>query len=191
MILPIVAHGHPVLKKVGEDFEIGDPDLPKLVEDMFETMYFSSGVGLAAQQINIPKRLFVIDATPYAEEGQEAGGFKKVFVNARITQRKGEIKPFEEGCLSYPGIRETVEREDTIRIEYFDEHFKHYDEEFSGILSRIIQHEYDHIEGIVFIDHISKLRRTLLGRKLREISEGKADADYRMLLPRRRKLPRN
>lgn len=187
MILPIVAHGHPVLKKKGEDFSPDDPDLPVLIEHMFETMYASQGVGLAAQQVGLAKRLFVIDATPYADEGAEAEGFRKVFINPEILEREGEMVSFEEGCLSYPGLRESVEREESILIRYFDENWVEREERFSGILSRIIQHEYDHNEGIVFIDRISKLRKTLLTRKLREISEGKVDVDYRMIFPKRRK----
>jgi len=187
MILPIVAHGHPVLKKVGEAFTKDDPGLPGLIEDMFETMYASSGVGLAGPQVNQSKRIFVIDATPYADEGAEANGFKKVFINPLITSRSGKDVTFEEGCLSYPGIRENVVREDIVRVQYYDEHFNFHDEEFSGILSRIIQHEYDHIEGVVFIDRISKLRKTLLRRKLVEISEGQVDVDYRMIFPKLRK----
>lgn len=187
MVLPIVAHGHPVLKRVGDDFEKNDPELKQLISDMFETMYASSGVGLAAQQVNRSKRLFIVDATPYAEDGEESDNLKKVFINPEIIERKGKIVSFEEGCLSYPGIRENVDREENIRMRYYDEDFNLHEEEFSGILSRIIQHEYDHIEGIVFIDRISKLRKTLLNRKLRDISEGKVDADYRMIFPKRRK----
>ncbi|HRY98613.1 MAG TPA: peptide deformylase [Bacteroidales bacterium] len=187
MILPIVAHGHPVLKQVGEDFPQGDPAVARLIEDMFETMYASSGVGLAGQQVGVTGRIFVIDATPFAEDGADAEGFRKAFVNPHIVAYEGGKVPFEEGCLSFPGLREVVERPESVRIQYYDEQWNFHEEEYSGILARIIQHEYDHVEGVVFIDRISTLRRTLLGRKLKEISEGHVDADYRMVFARQKK----
>ena len=187
MILPVVAHGHPVLKQVGVDFEKTDPALPQLILDMFETMYASSGVGLAGQQVGQTKRIFVIDATPFAEDGEDTAGFRKVFINPRITGFNGDEIPFEEGCLSFPGLREVVERPEKVRIQYYDENWNFHDEEHSGVVARIIQHEYDHVEGVVFVDRISKLRRTLINRRLRDISEGKVEADYRMVFARPKK----
>ena len=180
-------HGHPVLKRKGEDIDKDYPDLQKLIDDMFETMQSASGVGLAAPQINKSLRLFVIDATPFADEHEEAKGFRQVFIDPKITMKSGEKVKYDEGCLSYPGIREIVIREPRIRIKYYDEHFNLRDEEYNGILSRIIQHEYDHIEGITFVDRITNLRKTLLKRKLSDISKGKVEMTYKMIFPALRK----
>lgn len=180
MILPIVAYGQAVLKKVAVEFDLNDPSIGPLVQDMFETMYASSGVGLAGPQVNVSKRIFVIDASPFADESEEAKDFKKVFINPRIIESKGDIVPFNEGCLSFPGLREDVMRPERIRIQYLDAELQAHEDEYGGILARIIQHEYDHIEGIVFVDRISKLRRTLINGKLMDISRGKVDVDYRM-----------
>ncbi len=186
-MLPITAYGHPTLKKKGEPIDREYPELNKLIEDMFETMYHSNGVGLAAQQINRAIRLFIVDASPYGEEFPEALDFKKVFINAQISKREGEIVEIEEGCLSVPDIREYVKRPETIYMSYYDQDFNfHEEEKFSGIVSRIIQHEYDHTEGIVFIERIPQIRKVLLKRKLNDISSGKIDPGYKMIYPRKK-----
>lgn len=187
MILPVIAYGHPVLKKKAVDIDPKDESLGKLIEDMFDTMYSSKGVGLAGPQVNQSKRIFVVDATPFAEEDKQAEGFKKVFLNPEIIELSGKMKMFEEGCLSFPGLRESIEREEVVRLQYYDKDFNFHDEEFDGIISRIIQHEYDHIEGRVFVDRISRIRKTLLKRRLSDISTGNVDADYKMLFPNRKK----
>jgi len=187
MILPITAYGHPTLKKVGEEITKDYPELDKLIEDMFETMYYSNGVGLAAHQINKPIRLFVLDPTPFHEDYPEIESQRQVFINAYITKREGEDFEFAEGCLSVPGISEPVSRKPVITISYYDENWQyHEDEKIDGILARVIQHEYDHTEGKLFIEHLPNLKRLLLKGKLRDISTGKADVDYRMILPRKK-----
>ncbi len=188
MVLPITAYGHHTLKKVGEDITKDYEGLSTLIEDMFETMYFSKGVGLAAHQVNRPIRLFVIDPTPFAEDFPEVENIsKKVFINAHITKEEGEEKDFEEGCLSVPGISEVVKRRSIIYMSYYDENFNyHEDVKFEGVMARIIQHEYDHIEGKVFIERLSNLKRILLKGKLRDISTGIADVAYKMILPRKK-----
>lgn len=189
MILPIVAIGDPVLKKVAEKIDKNYEGLSSLIEDMFETMYNASGVGLAAPQIGKSIRLFVIDASPFAEDEEEGTemlkGFKKVFINAEILEEKGEEWGFNEGCLSIPGIREEVFRQEKLTIRYFDENFKEHKESYDGYAARIIQHEYDHIEGILFTDHISPLRKRLLKRKMEEISKGEVDVAYKMKFVRK------
>lgn len=190
MILPIVAIGDPVLKKVAVKIDKNHEGLQKLIEDMFETMYNASGVGLAAPQIGKSIRLFVIDASPFAEDEEEGTemlkGFKKVFINAEILEEKGEEWGFNEGCLSIPGVREEVFREEKLTIRYWDENFKEHKESYDGYAARIIQHEYDHIEGILFTDHISPLRKRLLKRKLEEISRGDVEVAYKMKFNRAR-----
>ena len=187
MILPITAYGHPTLKKVGEDIDKDYPNLDKLIEDMFETMYNSKGVGLAAQQINKAIKLFTIDPTPFGEEFPNIDTKKRVFINAEIISKDGQEQEFAEGCLSIPGISEHVKRQSDIIISYYDENFNyHENEKFHGIIARIIQHEYDHIYGTLFIDHLPNLKRMLLKGKLRNISNGTADVDYRMLLPKKK-----
>jgi peptide deformylase len=188
MILPIVAYGDPVLKKVAIEIDKNYTDLNKLVENMFDTMYDASGVGLAAPQIGKSIRLFIVDAAPFADdekdlEAQKVKNFKEVFFNATILKREGEKCPFTEGCLSIPKIREEVLREPKILIEYYDLNWKKQTKEFDGLAARIIQHEYDHIEGKLFIDHLSQLRKKLLKGKLNDISIGKVDVDYRMKFP--------
>ncbi len=188
MILPITAYGHQILKKVGEDIQADYQDLSKIIDDMFETMYHSKGVGLAAHQINRAIRLFIVDPSPFSEDEPELEGIKKVFINAYITKEEGEITDFEEGCLSVPGIHEIVKRKSTIYISYYDEDFNyHENEKFDGMLSRIVQHEYDHTEGKVFVERIPNFKKMLLKGKLRDISTGKADVDYKMILPKKRK----
>ncbi len=189
MILPIVAYGDPVLKKKGQDLEKGDPKLPQLVEAMFETMYNASGVGLAAPQVGKSLRLFVVDAGPFAEEGEEdyeqLKGFKKVFVNPQILEEDGEEWAFSEGCLSIPEIHEDVYRHEELRIRYFDENWEEHEEVYSGLAARVIQHEYDHIEGVLFVEHLAPLRRRMLKGKLQNISKGKIKVDYRMRFPKK------
>ncbi len=188
MILPITAYGHPTLKKVGEEIRKDHENLNTLIEDMFETMYFSKGVGLAAHQINRAIRLFIVDPSPLKEDYPEIEDIKKVFINAQIIKREGEDTDFEEGCLSVPGIIEVVKRKSIIFMSYYDEDFNyHENERFDGILARIIQHEYDHIDGIVFIERIPNFKKLLLKGKLRDISTGNADVKYRMILPRKRR----
>jgi len=190
MILPITAYGHPTLRKVAVDIEADYPELQSLIENMFETMYAAVGVGLAAPQVNKSIRLFVIDATPFEEDHPETKEFKKVFINAHIIEEKGEEWLMGEGCLSLPGMNEEVSRQPEITIRYLDENFEAHEEHFKGILARIIQHEYDHIEGILYVDRLPPLKKILLKGKLRDISEGKVDVDYRMIFPRLRKKVR-
>lgn len=188
MILPIVAYGAPVLRKKAVDITPDYPQLEKLIADMWETMYASSGVGLAAPQINRDIRLFVVDSTVIFEnlEDEEKGkfpdapGIKKVFINAHIKKLNGNEWSYNEGCLSIPKIREDIMRPESVTLEYMDEQFNRYTETFIGITSRVIQHEYDHTEGKLFIDYMKPLRRKLLGGKLNDISKGKIKTDYRM-----------
>lgn len=190
MILPIVAYGDPVLRKVGEDIDKNYPKLSELISNMWETMYNASGVGLAAPQIGLPIRLFVVDTTPFSddedlspEEQKQLNGFKKVFINAHIEEESGTDWPFNEGCLSIPDVREDVNRKERIRITYLDENFKEHVETYDGLLARVIQHEYDHIEGILFTDKLSSLKKRLLKGRLANISKGKISVDYRMRFP--------
>lgn len=186
MILPIRAFGDPVLRKVGKEIEKDYPGLQELIDNMFETMYSANGIGLAAPQIGLDLRLFVIDVTPLAEDEDyedikdELAEFKKVFINATILEESGEEWKFNEGCLSIPDVREDVKRKGTILIEYYDENFVKHTETFSDIRARVIQHEYDHIEGILFTDHLSMLKKKLIGKKLMNIMEGKSRPDYKM-----------
>jgi len=189
MILPIVAYGSPVLRKVCDDIDPDYPGLDKLIADMWETMYNSNGVGLAAPQINVPIRLFVIDSEQIFEnqEEDEKGeypdepGYKGVFINAHIVKLNGKEWAYNEGCLSIPKVREDVYRNEEITLEFVDEHFEMHTKTFNGITARIILHEYDHIEGKLFIDHIKPLKRKLIKRKLDDISKGKIKVDYRMI----------
>lgn len=185
-MLPITAYGHPTLKKVGEEINKDYPGLEQLIQDMFETMYHSKGVGLAAHQINRAIRLFIIDASLYGEEYEEAKDFKKIFINAKITSFEGDDWEVEEGCLSVPGINEFVKRKSIITITYYDENFEKHEETYDGMLSRIIQHEYDHTEGTVFIERLPQIKKMLLKRKLNDISTGKSTADYKMIYPRKK-----
>jgi peptide deformylase len=187
MVLPVVAYGHPVLKKAGTEIGPDFPDLPAFIENMFETMYQSDGVGLAAHQVNQPIRLFIIDATPFEEKYPEAKDFKKVFINAKIYKEEGEEWTFNEGCLSFPGLREDIQRKPVIYIKYLDENFQPHDEKFTGIVARVIQHEYDHIEGIVMVDRISTLKKMILKGRLADISKGNIDVSYKMIFPGLRK----
>lgn len=186
MILPIYAYGEPVLRKETEEITPEYPNLKELLDNMFETMYASHGVGLAAPQVGIPIRLFVVDATPFAEDEPGLEGFKKVFINAYIVEEEGEEWEFEEGCLSIPGVREKVKRKGTITVEYMDENFQLREEKFTGLAARIIQHEHDHTDGVLFTDHVNPFRRRLLTKKMGDISKGKVDVDYRMRFPKKR-----
>ncbi|MFW6275999.1 MAG: peptide deformylase [bacterium] len=185
MIYPVVVYGHPVLRKEAVDFLPEEKkDLKQLINDMYETMYNADGIGLAGPQIGLSKRIFVIDATPLAEDMPELADFKKEFINARIIEREGEKVSDNEGCLSLPGISEEVGRLFRVRIQYVDSDFNEYDEVYEGWAARIIQHEYDHIEGILFVDHVAPLKRRLLKGKLTAITKGKVNVNYRIKLPR-------
>ena len=189
MILPIVAYGAQILRKVSASIDASYPALPKLLEDMWETMYSSSGVGLAAPQINKDIRLFVIDSAQIFEslEPHEIGkypdapGVKQVFINAKIVELAGNVWSYNEGCLSIPNIREDVSRHETVTLEYQDENFITHTKTFDGITARVILHEYDHIEGKLFIDYLKPLRKKLLQGKLNDISKGKTRIDYKMI----------
>lgn len=198
MILPIVAYGDSVLRKECNEISEDYKDLDKLLSNMFETMYNAKGVGLAAPQIGKNIRLFIVDATPFAEategddeEEQEIDesciDFKRVFINPILYDEEGKEWGFEEGCLSIPGIREEVFRKPNLKIEYYDENWDLYEEELSGFAARVVQHEYDHIEGILFTDKIKPLKRTLLTGKLADITKGKVSINYKMRFPKKRK----
>ncbi|RZJ65822.1 MAG: peptide deformylase [Flavobacterium sp.] len=187
MILPIVGYGDPVLRKKGADISPSYPDLKQVIADMYDTMYNAYGVGLAAPQVGLPIRLFVIDTTPFGEdedlpqeEQDSLKNFKRTFINAKMLNEEGEEWGFNEGCLSIPEVREDVYRHETITIEYQDEDFNTKTEVFDGLVARVIQHEYDHIEGILFTDKISTLKKQLVKGKLQKIMEGKVRPDYRM-----------
>ena len=192
MILPIVAYGSDILRKVATEITPDYPGLPKLLEDMWETMYSSNGVGLAAPQINKDIRLFMMDSAQIFanQEEDEKGvypdepGIKKVFINAYIKHFDGEDWSYNEGCLSIPKIREDVMRPEEVVLEYLDENFEPHTETFNGITARIIQHEYDHIEGKLFIDYLKPLKRKMLRGKLTDISKGKIKVDYKMVFPK-------
>jgi peptide deformylase len=192
MILPIVAYGAPVLRKMCKDIDANYPGLDKLIEDMWETMYASNGVGLAAPQINKDIRLFVMDSVQIFEnlEEDELGlypdgpGIKKVFINAHIVDLEGDEWAYNEGCLSIPKIREDVYRQETVVLNYLDEQFVEHTASFNGITARVILHEYDHIDGKLFIDYIKPLRRKLLQGKLNDINKGKIKVDYKMIFPK-------
>ncbi|HQW92044.1 MAG TPA: peptide deformylase [Ferruginibacter sp.] len=192
MILPIVAYGSPVLRKVCDEITPGYPELNKLITDMWETMYNSNGVGLAAPQVNVPIRLFVMDSEQIFEnqEEDEKGeypdepGYKGVFINAQIITLNGKEWAYNEGCLSIPKIREDIYRNEEITLEFEDENFAVHTKTFNGITARVILHEYDHIEGKLFIDHLKPLKRKLMKRKLDDISRGKIKVDYRMVFPK-------
>lgn len=185
MILPIYAFGQPVLKQMAKDIEADYPDLKKLIENMWETMYHAQGVGLAAPQIGLPIRLFIIDTKQMMEEGKEDEGFKKVFINAHKLEEAGDPWAYEEGCLSIPDVRGDVERKPQLKLRYLDETFEEKEEVFTGIHARVIQHEYDHIDGVLFIDHLKPLKKRLINRKLDNIKKGKIDIEYKMKFSRR------
>lgn len=192
MVLPVVVYGDPVLRKVSVDIDPSDESLPKLIADMFDTMYHAKGVGLAAPQVGKAVRLFVIDASPFADSEEddeddeftpaqkaELRTFRKVFINARILEETGDEWKFNEGCLSIPKIREDVMRKPEITIEYYDENFTKHREHYDGVIARVIQHEYDHIEGKLFTDRLSPFKRKMLAGRLNDIATGKITAEYR------------
>lgn len=183
MILPIVAYGDPVLKKVAENIPKDHQGLDQLIADMFETMYNASGVGLAAPQVGLAVRLFIVDAEPFDDKEPELKNFKKIFINPVILEEEGEEWKFNEGCLSIPTVREDVTRKKKIVIQYVDQNFVEHTENYEGIAARIIQHEYDHIEGKLFTDRLNPLKKRLLKRKLNDISRGNVKVDYRMKFP--------
>ena len=192
MVLPIVAYGDPVLRKVGTTIDKDYPNLQELLANMQDTMKNARGVGLAAPQIGKAIRLFLVDTSAFAEDDELEEkerdflrDYKKVFINAKILKEEGDKWSFSEGCLSIPNINEDVSREETVTIEYQDEHFKTHTETVSGLAARVIQHEYDHIEGILFTDKLSSLKKRLLKKKLENISKGKVDVAYRMKFPKK------
>ena len=189
MILPILAYGDPVLKKKAVEIDRDHPGLDSLIEDMFETMYGAKGIGLAAPQVGESIRLFIVDASPFGEdeedpEAEKVKDFKEVFINAEILESTGDTWPFEEGCLSIPNIREEVQREERIKIRYYDADWNLREREFDGYAARIIQHEYDHIEGVLFTDRLNPLKKRMLKRKLTDISKGSTKVDYKMKFPK-------
>ncbi|WP_104736278.1 peptide deformylase [Hanstruepera ponticola] len=194
MVLPIVAYGDPVLKKKGKDITKDYPNLQGLLDNMYETMYNAYGVGLAAPQIGLDIRLFLVDTSAFAEdtgldEDEQAylKDFKRTFINAQIIEETGDEWAFNEGCLSIPDVREDVFRKPKITIEYYDENFEKHTETFEGLVARVIQHEYDHIEGILFTDKLSSLKKRLIKGKLSNISKGKISVDYKMRFPNQKK----
>lgn len=181
MILPIYAYGSPVLRKIAKDIDLDSPELKQLIHNMFETMSSAEGVGLAAPQVGKPIRLFLVDARIYGEDYVDLKDFKKVFINAQITKKWGDEVLEKEGCLSLPDIHEDVYRQDNIRINYVDENLEKQDIVFTGMAARIIQHEYDHLDGILFPDKLSPLKKRLIKGKLRDISFGKIKVNYKMI----------
>ncbi|MCZ4243246.1 peptide deformylase [Pedobacter punctiformis] len=184
MKLPIIAYGDPVLKKVGTDIEKDYPALKELIANMFDTMYYANGVGLAAPQVGLPIRLFIVD-TGADDDGEP--GYKRVFINAQILEETGEPWVFNEGCLSIPDIRENISRKPNIKVQYLDENWVEHTEDVDGLAARVIQHEYDHIEGKLFTDKVSVLRKTMLKSKLDAISKGNIKTDYKMKFPNKSK----
>lgn len=187
MILPIVGYGDPVLRKVGAEISLEYPNLSELIANMYDTMYNAYGVGLAAPQIGLAIRLFIVDTAPFAEsddlsteEAEQLKSFKKTFINAKILKEEGNEWAFNEGCLSIPEVREDVFRKERITIEYVDENFIKHTDVYDGLIARVIQHEYDHIEGVLFTDKISSLKKTLIKKRLQNIIDGKIFPDYRM-----------
>ncbi len=187
MILPIYGYGEAVLRKKCEEISKDYPHLKEVIQNMYATMDNAHGVGLAAPQVGLPIRMFLVDTTPFSdsddvskEEAAQLNGFRKTFINAKITKEEGDIWAFNEGCLSIPDVREDVLRHDTITIEYLDEDFKKQVAVYNGLIARVIQHEYDHIEGILFTDKVSTLKKKLIAKKLNKIMEGKAFPDYKM-----------
>jgi len=190
MILPIRVYGDPILRRKTKDISRSYPDLGQLIENMFQTMYNAQGIGLAAPQVGLDIRLFVVDISPLAEDedyldiSEELKYFKKVFINAKILEYNGEPWKFNEGCLSIPDIREDVSRPSTIKIEYYDENFVKHTEFFSDIRARVIQHEYDHIEGVLFTDKLSPLKKKIIKGKLAKVTSGELSVNYKIKLPR-------
>ena len=181
MIHPIVAYGDPILKQRARPVDAAETDVRQLIDDMFETMYAAAGVGLAAPQIGVGLRVFVVDAEPMDEDALK--GFKRVFINPEKVAEQGEAWAYEEGCLSIPGIREDVQRPARVTLRYLDADGQSHTETFEGLAARVIQHEYDHLEGVLFTDHLKPFKRRLLSSKLTNISRGRTDAEYRMRFP--------
>lgn len=179
MILPIYLYGQPVLRKDCEEIDQTYPNLTELIENMFETMYNAEGIGLAAPQIGLNIRLFIVDLEPLAEDEPQYKGFKKIFINPKIIKSEGALVKYSEGCLSLPGINETVEREETITINYLDENFQEHEDVYSDFFARCIQHEYDHIEKMLFIDRISPIRKQLIKKKLNAMLKGNVSTFYK------------
>ena len=187
MKYPIIAYGDPVLRRKATAIDPQEyPHIKQVIDDMYETMYGARGVGLAAPQVGLSMRLFVIDASVFADEEPDLKDFKKVFINATILEETGEEWPFNEGCLSIPDIREDVYRKPTVKLSYYDEDWKHHEATFSGLAARVIQHEYDHIEGRLFIDRINPMRRKLLKGKLDNILKGQVEVAYKMKFSKRK-----
>jgi peptide deformylase len=182
MIYPIVAYGNPVLKKEAEELPEGS-DLTQLIQDMYATMDHAHGVGLAAPQINQGVRLFVIDSTLMLDEDEEEKGIRRVFINPILLDEYGDSFGFEEGCLSIPDVRAEIIRPEKLILEYYDENWNLKEEEFSGMTARVIQHEYDHLEGILFVDYLKGLKKRMIQSKLIDVSKGKVSTDYRMIYP--------
>lgn len=183
MKYPVTVYGDPLLRKKAKKIDKDYPDLAQVIENLWETMYYSDGVGLAAPQVGLSIRMFVVDASSGAEEEPELENFKKVFINPEIIETTGEDWVFNEGCLSLPEIREDVIRPDEVTIRWYDENFETHEETFKGFAGRVIQHEYDHLEGILFIDYLSPLRKRLLKGKLTNISKGKVLPHYKIKVP--------
>lgn len=186
MVYPIVVYGDPILRKRATDIPKDFPGLDAFIQDMFDTMYAAHGIGLAAPQIGKGVRLFVVDGTTLEDEEEDMTGFKKIFINPQLLDETGNTWAFEEGCLSIPNIRENVSRPETVRIRYQDETWTTREEEYSGIKARIIQHEYDHLDGKLFIDYLTPLKKRMLKGKLTDISKGEVDTEYRILAPLRK-----
>jgi peptide deformylase len=180
VIYPIYTYGQPVLRKVAEPISADYPDLKSLIDNLFETLHHAEGVGLAAPQIGLSIRLIVIDLSPYAESRPEFKNFKKALINAEIVERSDEEEKDEEGCLSLPGIHEYVPRSNKVVIRYLDENFAEHTETYEGYIARVIQHEYDHLDGHLYIDHISPIRRQLIKGKLLAITKGTVNCNYKI-----------
>ena len=194
MILPVIAYGDPVLRKVAKEIAKDHLKLDEIIANMWETQYNASGVGIAAPQVGLSIRLFVIDASPFSddddlsrEEQDFLKNFKRVFINPTILEESGEEWAFNEGCLSIPDVREDVFRQEQIVVEYVDENWKKQKETLTGLAARVVQHEYDHIEGVLFTDKLSTLKKRLIKGKLANITKGKVNADYRMRFPQAKK----
>lgn len=183
MKYPVTVYGDPILRKKAQPIDKDYEGLQEILENMWETMYYSDGVGLAAPQVGLSIRIFIIDASSGADEEPELENFKKVFINPEIIEIYGDEWTMNEGCLSLPEIREDVLRPDRVRIRYFDENFNEHEEEFKGFAGRVIQHEYDHLDGKLFIDYLSPLRKRLLKSKLNSITKGKVQPHYRIKVP--------
>ena len=184
MILPVYVYGSPVLRKVSREVEKGEEGLEEFLKNLWETMYHSDGIGLAAPQVGKNLRVFVIDGTPMEEDDPSVKDFRQTFINPEIVERKGDDKVFEEGCLSIPDIREQIVRPEKVHIQYYDKDFNYHDEEYDGIAARIIHHEYDHLNGVLFTDLAAPLKKRMLRNKLNAISKGKFNVKYKVKVPR-------